>query len=115
MSTVRKHFWHEVRRLCGGFSSPRKYGLNGCIPAVVSRTEGSYEGGTSEADAMRLWSRSSKNDRYCSRIWSAFTGRQSTNDCLPAQATAYFRDIELKSHAAFALLRTGFTFADATR
>ena len=41
MSVVRKHFWHEVRRGCGGGSWPRKYGLNGCMPAVVSSTDGS--------------------------------------------------------------------------
>jgi hypothetical protein len=41
MSGVRKHFWHEVRRGAGGSSTPAKYGLNGCMPAVVSSTEGS--------------------------------------------------------------------------
>ena len=41
MSVVRKHFWHEVSRATGGSSSPRKYGLNGCMPAVVSSTDGS--------------------------------------------------------------------------
>src|SRR4051812_9031667 len=78
MSTVRKHFWHDVSRWLGGFSSPRKYGLNGCIPAVVRSTDGSYEEGTSDADGMRRWPRSSKYDRYFSRISSALTGRQST-------------------------------------
>ncbi len=41
MSGVRKTFWHEVRRREGGSSSPRKYGLKGCMPAVVSSTDGS--------------------------------------------------------------------------
>ena len=41
MSTVRNDFWHEVSLRDGGSSSPRKYGLNGCMPAVVSRTVGS--------------------------------------------------------------------------
>ena len=41
MSTVRKLFWQLVRRRAGGSSSPRKYGLNGCMPAVVSNTDGS--------------------------------------------------------------------------
>ena len=41
MSTVRKDFWHEVSLRDGGSSSPRKYGLKGCMPAVVSRTVGS--------------------------------------------------------------------------
>src|SRR3954451_12318887 len=75
MSTVRKHFWHEVRRCAGGSSSPRKNGLNGCIPAVVSSTDGSYEGGTSDAEAMRRGPRSSKNARKRSLISAAFIGR----------------------------------------
>ena len=41
MSTVRKLFWHVVMSGWGGFSMPRKYGFSGCMPAVVSRTEGS--------------------------------------------------------------------------
>ena len=42
MSTVRKHFWHVVSRLCGGASWPRKYGFSGCIPALMSSVDGSY-------------------------------------------------------------------------
>ena len=38
----------------GGFCSPRKYGWNGCIPAVVRSTERSSGGGTSDADGTRL-------------------------------------------------------------
>ena len=41
MSTVRKHFWTEVARGQGDTSSPRKNGLNGTMPAMVNRTEGS--------------------------------------------------------------------------
>ena len=41
MSGVRKHFWHVVSRWCGGASTPWKYGLSGCMPAVVSSTDGS--------------------------------------------------------------------------
>ena len=41
MSVVRNTFWQEVRRGAGGVSSPLKYGLNGCIPAVVRSTDGS--------------------------------------------------------------------------
>ena len=41
MSVVRKHFWQEVSRFEDGYSSPVKYGLNGCMPAVVSSTDGS--------------------------------------------------------------------------
>ena len=32
---------------------PEKYGLNGCMPAVVSSTEGSSTEGTSDADGTR--------------------------------------------------------------
>ena len=49
MSVVRQTFWHEVNRGDGGCSSPLKYGLNGCMPAVVSRTVGSKLAGTSDA------------------------------------------------------------------
>ena len=41
MSVVRKHFWQVASRSAGGVSISRKYGLSGCIPAVVSRTDGS--------------------------------------------------------------------------
>src|SRR2546421_11043940 len=60
MSTARKHFCTDVRRDAGGGSSPRKNGLNGCIPAVVSSTEGSSVGGTSEAEGTSMWPRSTK-------------------------------------------------------
>src|SRR3954451_10499162 len=68
MSTVRKQRCTSVMRDAGGSSSPRKYGLNGCIPAVVSRTEGSWTEGTSEAEGTILCSRAAKKDRYVSRI-----------------------------------------------
>ena len=58
MSGVRKHFWHEVSRMCGGVSRPVKYGLSGCIPALMSSVEGSLRG-ISEADGCRRWSRCS--------------------------------------------------------
>src|SRR5215212_4573789 len=68
MSVVRKHFWHVVSRGCGGSSWPRKYGRSGCIPAVVSSTDGSYEDGTSDPDACSLWPRSWKKSRNAARI-----------------------------------------------
>ena len=74
MSVVRNDFWHEVSLRDGGSSSPRKYGLNGCMPAVVSRTVGSYELGTSDAEGTRRWPFLSKNDRNRSRISAAFIG-----------------------------------------
>ena len=63
MSTVRNTFWHEVSRGLGGVSWPRKYGLNGCIPATVKSTERSLGGGTSDAEGTRTWPRSSKKRR----------------------------------------------------
>ena len=42
------------------------------MPAVVSSTDGSYEGGTSEAEGTRRWPRSSKKERKVSRIAAAF-------------------------------------------
>ncbi len=74
MSTVRNDFWHELSRRLGGSSSPLKYGLNGCMPAVVRRTVGSYELGTSDAEGTRRWPFRSKNDRNRSRISAAFIG-----------------------------------------
>ncbi len=70
MSTLRKHFWQLVRSDAGGASWPRKYGFSGCIPAVVSRTEGSNEAGTSEPDGRRRWPRCSKNSMKFLRISS---------------------------------------------
>ena len=63
MSVVRKQRWTSATRGAGGLALPRKYGLKGCIPAVVSSTEGSSTEGTSEAEGTILWPRSSKNDR----------------------------------------------------
>ncbi len=42
MSGVRKHFWMLVARGHGATSSPTKYGLNGTMPAMVNRTDGSW-------------------------------------------------------------------------
>ncbi len=63
MSGVRKHFWHDVSLGLGGASSPRKYGLKGCIPAIVSSVEVSSGAGISDAEGTRRWPRSSKKDR----------------------------------------------------
>src|SRR3954463_3862548 len=77
MSGVRKHFWQLVSRLCGGFSRPWKYGLSGCMPAVVSSTDGSCSAGTSDPDGSRLWSRLSKKLRKRSRISSEVIAPES--------------------------------------
>ncbi len=63
MSVERKHFWQLVSRVRGGCSTPWKYGLSGCIPAVVNSTEGSCVAGTSDAERSRWWPRCSKNER----------------------------------------------------
>src|SRR5207248_521962 len=47
MSTVRKHFCAVVVSGAGGGSRPRKYGIWGCIPAVVSSVVWSSARGTS--------------------------------------------------------------------
>src|SRR5256885_13576718 len=73
MSGVRKQRWLVVRRSAGGASRPRKYGLSGCIPAIVSSVEVSSGAGTSDADGRRTCPRSSKKRRNVSRISSAFT------------------------------------------
>src|SRR3954471_18596303 len=77
MSGVRKHFWQLVSRWCGGFSRPWKYGLSGCMPAVVSSTDGSCSAGTGKATGSRLWSRLSKKLRKRSRISSEVIAPES--------------------------------------
>jgi hypothetical protein len=68
MSGVRKTFWTVVVRSPGGCSRPRKYGICGCIPAVVRRVERSSARGTSDADGTRRCPFDSKNERNPSRI-----------------------------------------------
>src|SRR3954468_9370816 len=67
MSGVRKHFWTVVVSSAGGCSRPRKNGICGCIPALVSSVERSSARGISEAEGRRRWPFSSKNERYPSR------------------------------------------------
>src|SRR4051812_9321134 len=86
MSTVRKHFWQLVSRLRGGVSSPTKYGFKGCMPAVVSRTEVSVAGGTSDPERWRRWPWDSKKPRKVSRISSERMVRLSVvSDCAAAR------------------------------
>ena len=37
------HFWTLVTRLNGGVSRPKKYGINGTMPAIVNIAPGSFE------------------------------------------------------------------------
>ncbi len=60
MSSVRKHFCELVMRRAGGSAAPMKYDLSGCMPAMVSSTEGSSSNGTSDADGRRRWSWAAK-------------------------------------------------------
>src|SRR5437764_8475595 len=67
MSGVRKHFWTVVVMGAGGGSRPRKYGICGCIPALVSSVERSSARGISDAEGRRRCPFDSKNDRKPSR------------------------------------------------
>src|SRR5512142_2221999 len=68
MSTVRKTFCAVVVRGAGGCSRPRKNGICGCIPALISSVERSSARGISEYDGQRRWPFSSKKERKPSRI-----------------------------------------------
>jgi hypothetical protein len=63
MSTVRKHFCAVVVSGAGGCSRPRKKGICGCIPAVVSSEELSSARGISGHEGSRLWPWDSKYER----------------------------------------------------
>src|SRR2546423_5323226 len=67
MSGVRKHFCTVVRSGAGGCSRPRKKGISGCIPAVVSSVERSSARGTSEAEGRKTWPFDSKKARKPAR------------------------------------------------
>src|SRR5262249_27754932 len=67
MSGVRKDFCTVVSSGAGGCSRPRKKGINGCIPAVVSRVERSSARGISEAEGLNLWPFDSKKARKPAR------------------------------------------------
>ena len=56
----RKHFCTVVVSGAGGCSRPRKYGICGCIPAVVSSVERSSARGISDQEGRRRWPFSSK-------------------------------------------------------
>ena len=67
MSGVRKHFCEVVVSGAGGGSRPRKNGICGCMPALVSSVEWSSARGISGHDGSRLWPFSSKKERKPSR------------------------------------------------
>ena len=60
MSCVRKHFCEVVVRGAGGSSRPRKYGICGCMPALVSSVVWSSARGINGHEGSRLCPFSSK-------------------------------------------------------
>lgn len=66
MSSVRTHFCTLVARENCGLTSPRKYGLNGTMPALTSSRVGSSA--TRDADGTTVWPRSSKKRSQRRRI-----------------------------------------------
>src|SRR5258708_7744367 len=89
MSGVRKHFCAVVVSGAGGGSRPRKYGICGCMPAVVSRVERSSARGTSDADGRRRCPFSSKNERKPSRI----SGEECIAAILGSRSPSYARRV----------------------
>src|SRR6186713_2071132 len=73
MSPVRRHFWQLVALVNSSFTFPRKWSLNGFMPAGVNRTEGSQRG-TSTSLGRRVCPLDSKKARYFSRSSSVFMG-----------------------------------------
>src|SRR5207244_4631178 len=67
MSCVRKHFCTVVSNGAGDGSRPRKYGISGCIPAVVSSVERSSARGISGAEGRKTCPLYSKKARYPAR------------------------------------------------
>src|SRR5262249_46138119 len=72
MSFWRNDFCEVAARGYGASCSPRKYGMNWTIPAVVSSSPVSG-GGINEDDGTIRCPRSSKNVRNCRRMSFAFT------------------------------------------
>ena len=66
MSPVRTHFCTLVARGNGGVVWPRKYGLNGAMPAMVNSTVASWL--ISDADGTTVWPVFSKWPRKRRRI-----------------------------------------------
>src|SRR5687768_8160306 len=73
MSPVRRHFWQLVALVNSSFTFPKKWSLNGFMPAGVNRTEGSQRG-TSTSLGRRACPFDSKKARYFSRSSSVFMG-----------------------------------------
>src|SRR5699024_2100906 len=72
MSSVRTHFWIDVAVENSGVSWPRKYGLNGTIPALTNSRLGSSR--TSDALAISACPTRTKWSRKRRRISWVCTG-----------------------------------------
>src|SRR5699024_12596578 len=59
ISAVRIHLCPDTARSYGGVCCPRKYGINGTIPATVNSSDGS--GDTNDAEGTTVWFFCSKN------------------------------------------------------
>ena len=81
--------------------------LEGCMPAVVSSTDGSYDGRHERRRRHARWSRSSKKDRKRSRISAAFIAPESR------QPAAGIRARNLHSGESPATLPRGVRFSPA--
>src|SRR4028118_394811 len=74
MSRVRTHFCTLVARVYGDGTSPRKYGLNGTMPALTSSSVGSSaisdaDGTTGPAFAKRRVGSSAISDADGTTVW----------------------------------------------
>ena len=76
MSGVRKHFCTVVSNGAGGGSLPRKNGISGCIPAVVSSVLRSSARGISGVEGLKVWPFDSKKARK--------PARSSPELCMPS-------------------------------
>src|SRR6266511_4457774 len=103
MSGVRKHFCTVVVSGAGGGSRPRKYGICGCMPALVSSVERSSARGISDADGQRRCPFDSKNERKPSRI----SADVRTSPILGVSPCSLGRRLRDGEHGVTALTGTG--------
>src|ERR1700761_3373949 len=68
MSEVRRQRCQSVRRRPDGWAAPAKYGISGCMPALVNSTVASA--GNNEAPSMWACARSVKKSMKVRRIES---------------------------------------------
>ena len=78
-----------ARSGAGGCSRPRKYGISGCMPALLRSVEWSQAGGTSEPDGWRLWPFDSKKERKPSRSSAVVRMRLIVRVALSARSASH--------------------------